>query len=85
MTRRRAQLRGAVLGGCGVVEGLVGALVVIALEEAIEPCLLLQEVGGGRFGGFFLEHEMHAFMAAILLGMAGFDALDTDCEAQPPH
>lgn len=59
----------------------MGALVVVALEELVEARLLLEEVGCGGFGGFFLEREMHAFMAAILLGMAGLDALDVDTES----
>src|SRR5260370_41562821 len=28
-------------------------------------------LGSGRLGGFFLQRKMHAFMAAVLLGMAG--------------
>lgn len=51
----------------------------------IELGLLLQEVFGSRLGGLELEREMHAFVAAILLRMAGFDALDGDAEAEPPH
>jgi hypothetical protein len=43
--------------------------------------LLLQEVGGRRFGGFFLQGEMHA---AILLRMARLDPLDANAEAKPP-
>jgi hypothetical protein len=69
------------LGRVFHVERLMGALVVVALEELVEARLLLEEVGCGGFGGFFLEREMHAFMAAILLGMAGLDALDVDTES----
>jgi len=28
---------------------------------------------------------MHALMAAVLLGMARFDALDVDAEPEPPY
>ena len=57
---------------------------VVALEEVIQARLLLEVLGGG-FGGFFLEAQVHALMAAILLGMTGFDALDVDSQTQPPH
>src|SRR4029078_1559153 len=30
------------------------------------------------------QGEMHALMAAVLLGMPGFDAFDGDAEPQPP-
>src|SRR5687768_11030800 len=61
------------------------ALLVEALDERIEAGLLLQEVASGRLGGLLLEGEVHAFMAAILLRMAGLDALDRNPQAQPPH
>ena len=48
------------------------------LQERVELGLLLQDVGARRAGGFFLEVEMRAFMPAVLLGMAGLDALDRD-------
>jgi hypothetical protein len=47
--------------------------------------LLLQEVASGRLGGFFLQREMHALMAAILLGMARLDPYDANLEPEPPH
>ena len=59
-------------------------LLVEDLDELVEAGLLLEEVGGGRLGGFFFQGEMHAFMAAILLGMAGLDAFDADAQAKPP-
>jgi hypothetical protein len=45
---------------------LVGALVCELLQEGIELGLLLQAVHGWGPGGFLLEGEMHALMAAVL-------------------
>jgi hypothetical protein len=63
----------------------VRAFVVVLLQEDIELGLLLQKVGAGGAGGFLLEGEVHAFVAAVLLGMTGLDAFDADAQAQPPH
>jgi hypothetical protein len=46
--------------------------------------LLLQEVGGRRPGGFFLQGEMHALVATILLKSTWFDPLDANTQAKPP-
>src|ERR1700680_1313759 len=62
----------------------MGALLVEGADELIEARLLLQEVPGGGLGGFLLERQMHALMPAVLLRMAGLDALDADTQAQPP-
>ena len=59
-------------------------LLVVALDERIEPRLLLQHVGCGRFRGLRLEGQVHPLMPAVLLGMARRDALDLDAQAQPP-
>ena len=55
------------------------------VEEDIEAALLLKAVKSRRPGGFFFEGQMHAFVAAVLLRMAGLDAFDADSEPEPPH
>src|SRR5678816_3318968 len=59
-------------------------LAVEFLNEGVEARLLLQAIAAWRSGGFLLQGQVHALMAAILLRMAGFDALDGDAKAQPP-
>ena len=54
------------------------------VDKIIEPGLLLQEVETGRLGGFFLQGQMHALVAAILLRMARPDPFDPNAEAEPP-
>jgi hypothetical protein len=54
--------------------------VVEDLDEVIEAGLLLQEVGGGRLGSFFLQSEVHAFVTTVLLRMARLDAFDANAE-----
>jgi len=72
------------IGGDFHGEGLVRPTAVVAVDEGIEPGLLLEHVGGGGLSRFGLQGEMHAFVPAILLRMAGLDALDVDAEAEPP-
>jgi hypothetical protein len=57
--------------------------VVEVLDEVIELRLLLEEVLRRWLGGFLLERQMHPFVAAVLLRVAGFDALDADHRALP--
>ena len=65
-------------------QGFVRTLMVEDVDKVIEAGLLLQEVGGGRLGGFFLQRKMHALVATVLLGMARTDAFDADTQAEPP-
>lgn len=69
------------------VEGLVGALEVIDPTKVIEPSLLGGESRAGsvrRKGGALLERPVHTFMASILVGFSGLDALGKDAEGDPP-
>lgn len=54
-------------------------------HELVEAGLLLQAVDAWRSGSFLLERQVHALMAAVLLGMARLDTLDVDAQAQPPY
>jgi hypothetical protein len=63
----------------------VRPLLVVALDEAIELRLLLQEVSRRRLGRLLLECQMHPLVAAVLLGVTWLDALDADTQSQPPH
>ena len=60
------------------------SLLVVIVDEGIELGLLLQEVFPRRFGGFFLQGQVHAFVPTVLLWITRLDALDADAEAQPP-
>ena len=60
------------------------ALVVKDLDKFIEAGLLLQEIRGRRFGGFFFQSEMHALMTPVLLRRTGLNSFDADSQAQPP-
>jgi hypothetical protein len=57
-------------------ESFVRSFVVEHIDEFVEARLLLKEIRGSCFSSFFFQSEMHAFMTAVLLGMAGLDALD---------
>ncbi|HEV2198750.1 MAG TPA: hypothetical protein VGR73_02945 [Bryobacteraceae bacterium] len=49
------------------------------LDKGIKLGLLLHDVGAGRPpGSLLLESQVHAFMAAVLLRMAGADTLKRD-------
>jgi hypothetical protein len=79
-------LRGPVeLGRVTHAEGLVRALTVVDLHEGLELASLLKQVLRRRLGRFLLQGEVHPFMPAVLLRVAGLDALDLDPQAQPPH
>jgi len=63
----------------------MGSFSIEFIDEVIEPGLLLQAVHLRRSGCLFLECQVHALMASILLWAAGFDAFDIDAQSQPPH
>jgi hypothetical protein len=49
---------------------------VVNPDELVEALLLLREVEDGGLGRFLFERQGHAFVPAVLLWMAGLDALD---------
>ena len=51
------------------VQGLLGTMLK-SLDKLIEAGLRLQEIRGRRLGGLFLQGQVHALMAAVLLGDA---------------
>ena len=61
----------------------MGSFRVEFIEKIIEPGLLSQAVLASGPGCFFLQGEVHAFVAAVLLRMPGLDALDADAESEP--
>ena len=67
--------------GRGHVERLVRPLAIEAIHERVEAHLLLEHVGRGGARGIRLQGEMHALVTAVLLGMAGRDALEPNAEA----
>ncbi len=68
----------------GAGERLMRSVIVVKLDEGVEAFLLLQEVKGGGFCGFLFKGEVHPLMTSVLVWIAGFDALDTDPELEPP-
>src|SRR5882724_98520 len=78
--------RGVVAAGRGdLPQGLVRAVIVEVVAEAVEARLLLGGRGGRRLGGFRLERAMHALVPAVLLRRAGIDPLEDDAELDPAH
>ena len=54
------------------------SFIVVNLDEGIEALLLLQEIERSGLGGILLQCQMHALVTAVLLWVAGLDALDLD-------
>src|SRR6202048_5306713 len=65
-------------------ERLVWPFGIEFLDKVVKAGPLLQAVHSGRSGCFFLQRQMHALVAAVLLWVARFDALDGDAEAGAP-
>src|SRR4029077_10884283 len=59
-------------------------LVVVAGDEVVKACLLLEHVRGGGVGRLRFQREVPPFMSAVLLWMARLDALDLNAQPQPP-
>ena len=53
------------------LERLVRPLVVVLVDKGIEAGLLLEDIGGGGFGRFLFERQMHPLMSAVLLRLPG--------------
>lgn len=68
------------LTSCSYVERLVRPLEVVALDEAIELRLLLQEVLGRTLRDLLLRRQVHALVPTVLLRMAQLNAFDADAE-----
>ena len=66
------------LEGAAAYRGFMGPFVIKLLQEGVELGLLLQDVGTRRASGFSLQGQMHAFMTAVLLGMARTNPLNRD-------
>ncbi len=56
---------------------------IIIAGETLETALLRRQVQFGRRHRL-QQSEMEAFVPAVLLGMAGIDALVTDAQLDPP-
>jgi hypothetical protein len=67
------------------IDGFVWALAVEFLAEAIEWALLGAPGGGRGTSGLGVERTVHPFMAAVLWGFAGLDALRQEAQAYPPR
>ena len=50
-------------------QGFMRTVVVVFFDEVIELGLLLEDILSGWTRSFFLQRQMHAFMATILLRM----------------
>jgi hypothetical protein len=62
----------------------VGSFGIELVSEGVEAGLLLETVETWWPGCFGLQREVHALVAAVLLGLAGLDALDGNAEPEPP-
>jgi transposase InsO family protein len=78
----RPRRGGVDLSGRLHIEGFVRPFLVEFLYEIVEAGLLLETVRAGRPRGLFLQGQMHALMAAVLLRMAWLDALDGNAQHQ---
>jgi hypothetical protein len=73
------------LGRTFHVQSFTGALVIEDFDKFVAARLLLQEIPSRWFGSFFFQSEMHAFVQAVLRGVARLDAFNANAEPKPPH
>jgi hypothetical protein len=71
-------------GGCTHVERLVRPRMVERVTDVIALPLLCAQGSAGRAGGVGVQGALQAFMAAVLVRCAGFDALRQEAQAYPP-
>lgn len=85
-SRRHRSRRRLVVRGRGIaVETLVRSHVVELVDKASKAFLLGFHVSFSGQGCFLLQGKMHAFVAAILLGLTWSNTLMADAEFEPPH
>lgn len=65
-------------------KSLVWTVVVKLVSEAIKAFLLRLKGGLGRSGGMRFERTVHAFVAPVLPGFSGLNALVGNAELDPP-
>jgi hypothetical protein len=72
------------IGRAALPECFVGALLVVLETKAIEGPLLGLARARRRTGGGEFEGEVHTLVPAVLLRLAGLDALVSNTELEPP-
>lgn len=72
-------------GRCPVVQGVMGALVVVRTAAAVDACWWCRLVVRRWPGGFSLEGAVPALVCPVLLWAPRFKALRAAAKRDPPH